>query len=50
MRNRRAQSREERQIFSRRGTATRYQMRQKLISIGDDFYIENEQGQKVLNE
>jgi uncharacterized protein YxjI len=25
----------------------RYQMRQKLVSFGDDFFIENEQGQKV---
>ena len=28
--------------------ATRYQMRQKLVSIGNDFWIENEQGQKVF--
>jgi len=39
--------REEKQIFGRNGTATRYKMRQKLVSIGDDFTIENEQGQKV---
>ena len=26
----------------------RYQMRQHLVSIGDDFYIEDEQGQKVF--
>lgn len=39
--------REEREIFGRKGTASRYQMRQKLVSIGDDFVIENEQGQKV---
>jgi uncharacterized protein YxjI len=25
----------------------RYQLRQKLVSFGDDFYIENEQGQKI---
>jgi uncharacterized protein YxjI len=25
----------------------RYQMREKLVSIGDDFWIENEQGQRV---
>jgi uncharacterized protein YxjI len=25
----------------------RYQMRQKLVAFGDDFYIENAQGQKV---
>jgi uncharacterized protein YxjI len=35
----------------RRGQApvfNRYQMRQKLVAFGDDFYIENEQGQKVF--
>ena len=26
----------------------RYQMREKLVSIGDDFWIENAQGQKDL--
>jgi len=25
-----------------------YQMRQKMVAIGDDFWIENEQGQKVF--
>ena len=25
----------------------RYQMREKLLAIGDDFWIENEQGEKV---
>lgn len=29
-------------------TYNRYQMRQKLVSFGDDFYIENEQGKKVF--
>jgi uncharacterized protein YxjI len=28
--------------------AARYQMRQKMVSIGDDFWIENEQGQRVF--
>ncbi len=35
----------------RRGQAPtfkRYQMRQKLVAFGDDFYIENEQGQKAF--
>jgi len=35
----------------RRGGApsyTRYQMQQKLIAIGNDFWIENEQGQKAF--
>ena len=27
---------------------TRYQMREKLVSIGDDFWIENDQGQKTF--
>ena len=48
MRNRRAARREERQTFGRGGSATRYQMRQKLVAFGDDFYIENERGQKVF--
>lgn len=26
----------------------RYQMRQKMVSIGDDFWIENEQGEEVF--
>ncbi len=39
---------EERETFGRKGTATRYQMRQKLVSIGDDFYIKNEAGQNVF--
>ena len=45
----RARRRDRRQ--ARRGRAPvfrRYQMRQKLIAFGDDFYIENEQGQKVF--
>jgi uncharacterized protein YxjI len=29
-------------------TWIRYQMRQKLVAFGDDFYIENEQGQRVF--
>ena len=29
------------------GGANRYQMREKLVSIGDDFWIENGAGQKV---
>ena len=52
MRNRRQDRREERQqdrSFGRRGSGNnRYQMREKLISIGDDFWIENEHGQKTF--
>jgi len=46
--DRREQRQEDRQQFGRQGTATRYQMRQKLVSFGDDFWIENQQGQKVF--
>jgi len=48
MRRRHAERREERATFSRHGTATRYQMRQKLVAFGDDYYIQNEAGQKVF--
>ena len=44
---RREERRSERQTFGRRGNATRYRMREKLISIGDDFWIENDRGEKV---
>jgi len=45
--NRRDQRQEERQTFGRGGNANRYQMREKLVSFGDDFWIENEAGAKV---
>lgn len=48
MRRRRQEHKEERETFGRKGTATRYQMRQKLISFGDDFYIKNHAGQNVF--
>ena len=48
MRRRREERKEERATFGRKGTATRYQMRQKLVAFGDDFYITNEAGQKVF--
>ena len=44
---RREQRREERQVFGIGGSATRYRMRQKLVSFGDDFWIENGRGEKV---
>jgi uncharacterized protein YxjI len=35
--------------MGRRGSgATRYKMREKLVSIGDDFWIENEAGQRAF--
>jgi uncharacterized protein YxjI len=47
-RNRREERQEEREKFGRRGTATRYRMREKLISFGNDFWIENDQGQRAF--
>src|SRR5262245_40096908 len=44
---RRDERQEERATFGRGGDATRYQMRQKLVSIGDDFWIENDRGERV---
>lgn len=45
---RREERREDRQMGRPGGGGTRYQMRQKMVSFGDDFWIENEQGQKVF--
>ena len=47
MRDRRDEQGDERATFGRGGAATCYQMRQKLICIGDDFWIENERGERV---
>ena len=48
MGRRREQRREERATFGRGGTANRYRMRQKLVAFGDDFWIENEAGQRAF--
>lgn len=48
LRERRAQRREERQEFGRGGSAARFRMRQKLVSFGDDFWIENDAGAHVF--
>jgi uncharacterized protein YxjI len=45
---RREERREERETFGRGGSATHYQMRQKMVSIGDDYWIENDAGQRVF--
>jgi uncharacterized protein YxjI len=45
---RRQQRREERRQFGLAGTAERFQMRQKLVSFGDDFWIENGAGDRVF--
>jgi uncharacterized protein YxjI len=43
----REQKQEDREEFGRGGSATRYKMREKMFSIGDDFWIENEQGRRA---
>jgi len=48
MRRRQQERKEEKDTFGPKGTASRYQMRQKLVSIGDDFYIKNEAGENVF--
>jgi uncharacterized protein YxjI len=52
-RGRREDRREERQdehaVFGRGGEATRYQMRQRLASIGDDYNIENDHGERAFH-
>ena len=45
---RRDERQDDRQLGRPGGGGNRYQMRQKMVSIGDDFWIENEQGQKVF--
>ncbi len=46
--DRRSERREERQTFGARGDAVRYQMREKLLSIGDDFWIEDQTGRRAF--
>jgi uncharacterized protein YxjI len=52
-RGRREERREERQhdqaTFGRGGAATRYQMRQRLVSIGDDYNIDNDHGERAFH-
>jgi uncharacterized protein YxjI len=47
-RGRREERQEERATFGVRGNADRYQMREKLLSIGDDSWIEDESGRKAF--
>ena len=47
LRDRSERRRQERETFGRHGTAIQYQMRQKLVSIGDDYWIENDAGERV---
>jgi uncharacterized protein YxjI len=45
---RREERQQERATFGRGGNATRYQMRQRMLSIGDDFNIDNERGEHAF--
>ena len=47
-RERREERRDDRQLGRPGGGGNRYQMRQKMAAIGDDFWIENDSGQKVF--
>ena len=45
---RRQERQDDRQLGHRGGGGNRYQMRQKMVAIGDDFWIENDRGQKAF--
>jgi uncharacterized protein YxjI len=47
MPGRREERREDRQLGRPGGGGNHYQMRQKMVAIGDDFWIENDRGEKV---
>jgi uncharacterized protein YxjI len=44
----REERQEERAVFGRGGGANRYQMRQRLVSIGDDYNIDNDRGEHAF--
>ena len=48
MPGRREERREDRSLGRPGGGGNHYQMRQKMVSIGDDFWIENDKGVKVF--
>ena len=48
MRRRQKARRQENQNSGRGATPTHYMMRQKLIAFGDDFFIENQAGQRIF--
>jgi uncharacterized protein YxjI len=48
LRGHREERHDERETFGRGGNATRYQMRQRMVSIGDDFNIENDRGERAF--
>jgi uncharacterized protein YxjI len=47
--DRREERHDEHAVFGRGGSATRYQMRQRLVSIGDDFDITNDRGERAFH-
>jgi uncharacterized protein YxjI len=47
-RDRRDRRREERETFGRGGAARRYQLRQRMLAIRDDFWVEDEDGERVF--
>lgn len=48
MRRRQKARRQENRTLDRSSTPTHYKMRQKLISFGDDFFIEDQAGKKIF--
>lgn len=48
-RGRREERREEHAAAGRAGGPMRYQMRQRLVSIGDDYNIENDRGERAFH-
>lgn len=47
LRDRREHRRQERENFGRHGNAVHYRMHQKLVSIGDDYWIEDDHGERA---
>ena len=45
---RRAERKDDNDSFGRNGNAKRYQMRQQMLAIGDDFWIEDDQGRRAF--
>ena len=48
LRDRRENRRREKSEFGAGGSAATYQLRAKLVSFGDDYWIENAGGERVL--
>ena len=48
MPGRRQERKQDRQLGRPGGGGNRYQMREKMVDIGDDFWIENDHGQKAF--